>query len=891
MPKTSSEIREAFLAYFEERGHARLPSGPIVPPNDPTLMFTNAGMVQFKDVFTGKEQREERRATTSQKCIRISGKHNDLENVGFTARHHTFFEMLGNFSFGDYFKRDAITYAWEFLTEVMGIPKERLVVSVFEGDDDFPADDEAAALWKEIAGLDDARIFRCDAKENFWSMGDTGPCGPCTEIHYYVGDGEPDLARFGDEPTADGAGWIEIWNNVFMQFDRHADGSLDPLPAPSVDTGMGLERLACVMQDVVSNYDTDLLRPVVDLASEISGKPYRGTLEADDVSMRVIADHARATAFMMSEGIFPGAGKQEYVLRRVMRRAIRHGHRLGIDRLFMHEAALKVIDVMGGHYPQLVDSRALIEDLCQQEESRFRRTLQGGLDRIATFEDWRPGEGGTRELPGEVAADLYTTFGFPYDLQEVIGREQGFTIDRDGYDEALEKHRLASQTTDQIGTEIEAVYHGLANELEPTEFVGYEREQATSRVTGLVKDGARVDAIADGDEASVLVALTPFYAESGGQVGDQGVIRFGDATFEVGDTQRPREGLWVHHGKLVGGRLAVGDEVSLEVDHALRGATRKNHSATHLLHWALRKVLGAQAMQKGSLVGPRRLRFDYAGSRPLSEDELAQIEDLVNAKVLENAPIETEVLPMDEAKRRGAIGIFEEKYGAVVRMLTMTRDSIELCGGTHAARTGDIGLFKIVSESGLAAGVRRIEAQTGLGALEHVREAERELAAAASRLKAKRGETPDRVQRLIDQNKDLQKEIEKLQRQLVSGSAGSSLTEGAQKVGDVTLLGKTVDLGDGRALREMADQLRDKLAPAVILLGARAGDKALLACSVSKDITDRFHAGNLIREAAAIVGGGGGGRPDFAQAGGKDPGKLEEAVSTVYGLQGQGPSA
>ena len=883
--KTSAEIREAFLSFFEGKGHARVPSGPIVPANDPTLMFTNAGMVPFKDVFTGKETRDYQRATSSQKCIRISGKHNDLENVGHTARHHTFFEMLGNFSFGDYFKRDAIGWAWEFLTETMGIPKERLVVSIFEGDAQTPADEEAASLWKELAGLPEERIFRCNAKENFWQMGDTGPCGPCTEIHFYMGAGEPDLSTFGDEPTADGTGWVEIWNNVFMQFDRQEDGALAPLPAPSVDTGMGLERLACVLQGVVSNYDTDLLRPVVDLASQICGKPYGGTLGADDVAMRVIADHARATAFMMSEGIFPGNDKRSYVLRRVMRRAIRQSHQLGIERLFFHEAVLKVVDILGDAYPQLVERRALIEDLTKQEEERFRRTLGQGLELMAKNERWLERDG-QKLLPGEVAADLYSTYGFPFDLQEVIGREQGFGVDQAGYEAAMELHKEASRSDEAVGDQaVEGVYHELAEELPATEFLGYEQEQATSRLAAIIHDGGRVTRLEPGQEGQLVTNATPFYAESGGQVGDRGVILAGEARFVVSDTQKPRDGLFVHVGKLEGAPLEVGAEVRLEVDHDSRTRTRRNHSATHLLHWALRTVLGEQAMQKGSLVGPDRLRFDYAGSRPLEADELVRIEDLVNAKILENAPIETEVLPMDDAKKRGAIGIFDEKYGDVVRMLTMTHDSIELCGGTHAARTGDIGLFKIVSESGLAAGVRRVEAQTGTGAMKVMRQMERELAETGALLKAKRGETTDRVQKLLETNKSLQKEIEQLQKKLVSGST-TDLTADAKQVDGVTFLGTTVELTDGKALRELADQLRDKLAPAVILLGADAGGKALLACSVSKELVGRFHAGNLVKEAAEIVGGGGGGRPDFAQAGGKDPSKLGEAIATVYRAAG-----
>jgi alanyl-tRNA synthetase len=878
--KSSSEIRQRFLDFFAERGHAKLPSGPIVPPNDPTLMFANAGMVQFKDVFTGKETRDYRRATTSQKCIRISGKHNDLENVGFTARHHTFFEMLGNFSFGDYFKEDAIRWGWELLTEALGVEADKLMVSIFGGEGDLAADEEAATIWAEVAGLPPERIARCGAKENFWQMGDTGPCGPCSEIHYWTGDGAPDYAAFGEEPGPDGKGWVEIWNLVFMQFERFDDGRMENLPAPSIDTGMGLERIACVLQGVLSNYDTDLLRPIVDLASRIAGKPYGGSLEPDDVSMRVIADHARATAFMMSENITPGPDGRSYVLRRVMRRAIRHGHRLGIDRLFFHEAVAKVVELMGEHYPQLVEARAMLEDTTRQEEAQFRATLDRGLQMLESNEEWERRDD-RKVLPGAVAFKLYDTYGFPLDLQDVIGDEQGFVVDHGGFEREMEAARERSRGSKTGDAAVEAVYHQLAEELPPTEFLGYEQERATSRVAALIAGGERVERLEPGTEGQLVTEATPFYAESGGQVGDQGRILAGDAVFVVEDTQKPRDDLFVHIGRAEGGPLAVGAEAELVVDHDLRTRTRRNHSATHLLHWALRKVLGPQAMQRGSLVGPDRLRFDYAGTRPLEPDEILRIEELVNDKILVNAPIETEVLPMEEAKARGAIGIFEEKYGSVVRMLTMTEDSIELCGGTHASRTGDIGLFKIVSESGLAAGVRRIEAQTGTGALAYVREMERELGETSAMVKARRGETPDRVQKLLSTNRELQKEIEQLRQKLVSGST-QDLTADARKVDGVTFLGTTVDLSDGKALRELADQLRDKLAPAVVLLGADAGGKALLACSVSKDLTDRFHAGNLVKQAAQLVGGGGGGRPDFAQAGGKDPSKLGDAVATVY---------
>jgi alanyl-tRNA synthetase len=883
-PTTSTEIREAFLSFFEERGHARQPSGPLVPPNDPTLMFANAGMVQFKDVFTGKDARDYRTATTSQKCIRISGKHNDLENVGVTARHHTFFEMLGNFSFGDYFKEAAIDHAWTFVTEVLGIPEDRLIVSIFGGEDGLPADEEAARLWTARAGLGEDRLVRCGASENFWSMGPVGPCGPCTEIHYYMGEGTPDPATFGEEPTEDGRGWVELWNLVFMQYERHADGSMTDLPAPSIDTGAGLERFACVQQGVLSNYDTDLLRPLVDEAARISGKTYGGTLAPDDVSMRVIADHARTTAFMISEGIVPGAGNRQYVLRRVMRRAIRHADRLGIDREFFHEVTRVVVERMGDAYPQLVERQAVIENEVRQEEARFRRTLREGLARLAENTEWEEVDG-RRRLPGAVAFRLYDTYGFPLDLQDVIGREEGFEVDHAGFEAELEKQRERSRGEGPGDAALDDVYYQLSNDLEATAFLGYEDETATSTITALLKDGQRVERLEPGDGGEVVVAATPFYGESGGQVGDRGIIAGGDARFRVKDTQKPRDGLFVHHGTLEGAPLEVGMEVCLAVDHALRTRTRRNHSATHLLHWALRRTLGEQATQRGSLVGPDRLRFDYAGNRPLTDAEIASIEDLVNQKILVNAPIETEVLSMDAAKDKGAIGIFEEKYGDVVRVLTMTPDSIELCGGTHASRTGDIGLFKIVSETGVAGGVRRIEAQTGTGALGHVRDLERQMQTAAGLLKAPSPEqTVDKIEKLLAQQKELQKEIDALRKKLLSGST-RDLTADAQQVDGVTLLGTVVDLGDAKALRDLADQLRDKLAPAVVLLGGQTDKgKAILACSISKEVTDRFHAGKIIKEAAGRVGGGGGGRPDFAQAGGSDPSRLGDAVKAVYEL-------
>jgi len=877
---SSTKIRDTFRSYFKKNGHEWVHSASIIPQNDPTLIFANAGMVPFKDVFTGQETRPYKRATSSQKCLRISGKHNDLENVGVTARHHTFFEMLGNFSFGDYFKEEAIRQAWELFTEVLKIDKNRLVVTVFEGEPGLPADDEAASYWSKIAGLPKDRILRLGAADNFWQMGDTGPCGPCSEIHYFFGDGEPDLSLFGREPGEDGRGWVELWNLVFMQFDKQKDGKLNPLPAPSIDTGAGLERLSCVLQNVVSNYDTDLLRPVVDLAASISGKKYRGTLAADDVSMRVIADHARATAFLISEGVFPDRAERSYVLRRVMRRAIRHGHRLGIERLFLHECALLVADAMSGEYPELRERRALISDITQQEEARFRSTLKRGLDRLREYKF-----SGAKVLPGSVAFELYDTYGFPLDLQEVIGKESGFEIDKGGFDTELEKARERSAGS-KLGEEaVEGVYRKIAAEAGEVKFLGYDTETADSQVVGLIANGASVDHLSAGQAGQIVTRETPFYGESGGQVGDHGVITLEGARFVVEDTLKPVTGLTVHVGKLESGSIKRGDKVHLEVDHERRAATRRNHSSTHLLHLALRTVVGQHAMQKGSLVGPDRFRFDYSGSAPLTDAQIAQIERLVNERILWNAEVTTEVLSMAEAKQKGAIGIFEEKYGEVVRMLHIA-DSLELCGGTHVKRTGDIGSFKILSEQGIAAGVRRIEAATGFGALAYVDSLQRELGRAAELLKGSPGQIAEKIEKLLQQRKERDREIEQLKKQLVSGGS-RDLTSLVRKQGDVNVLGATVDIGDATAMRELADQLRDKLAPAVIVLGAKqAADKVALVCTVSKDLTGRFKAGALIKEIAAVVSGSGGGRPDFAQAGGTDAARLTEAVEKIYTLIG-----
>jgi alanyl-tRNA synthetase len=905
MSQSSTPIRAAFLDYFRHQGHSVQTSAPIVPQNDPTLMFTNAGMVPFKDVFTGKDTRPFTRATSSQKCIRISGKHNDLENVGATARHHTFFEMLGNFSFGDYFKSEAIAYAWELLTRGFSIPKERLVITVFGGDPSDPAlgpDDEARAIWKRVSGFGDDRILGLGMKDNFWQMGDTGPCGPCSEIHYFHGD-EASLAgslgAFGEEPSPDGRGWTEVWNLVFMQFERkNVDGKyvLYDLPKPSVDTGMGLERITSVLQGHSSNYETDLLRPLVDKAATISGKTYGGTQADDDTSMRVIADHARTTAFLIAEGVFPDRAGREYVLRRVMRRAIRHGHRLGIARPFLHEVALEVVARMGDAYPELVQRKDLIATVTEQEEVRFRETLERGLDLIDKNKIWRETDG-KRVMPGEVAFKLYDTYGFPVDLTETIGAERGFLVDQAGFDEAMAEQRARSEHS-KLNDEaaVSDVWRKAHDEargkgVETVRFLGYEREQGQGKIVALVKGAALVDHAEKGDEVGVITDATPFYGEAGGQVGDKGVLRKDGTTFDVDDTQKPVTGLVVHLGKVREGALAVGDAVELEVDHERRTATRRNHSATHLLHWALRKVLGEQAAQKGSLVGPDRLRFDFSHGKGVTPEQIAAIEDLVNAKVLTNAPVETEVLPIDVARAKGAIAIFEEKYGDVVRVLTMTPDSVELCGGTHARALGDIGLFKILSEGGVAAGVRRIEAATGLNALAYVRELEGMVKNAARALRSGVHDLPDKLEKLVEKDRALEKEVAELKRKVAWGGStggaagGGGLEERLQGARDIPggkALAVRADDSDAATLRQLAESLRDKLGDAVVLVGGVTGGKVQLAVTVSKPLLDRYKAGDVVKKVAEVVGGSGGGRPDMAQAGGLDVGKIEEALARFY---------
>jgi alanyl-tRNA synthetase len=886
--RQTAEVRSAFLDFFHQRGHEIVRSSSLVPANDPTLLFVNAGMVQFKDVFTGREKRPYRRATSSQKCIRISGKHNDLEAVGPSPRHHTFFEMLGNFSFGDYFKPEAIEFGWDFVTRVLALPPDRLACTYFGGEAGVPADEQARDLWKKVTGFGNDRIRPLGMADNFWQMGDTGPCGPCSEIYFYNGP-KVDLASFDQDQTPEGIGWIEIWNLVFMQFERSiaADGTarLEALPAPSIDTGAGLERLTSVVQSKLTTYDTDVLRELVERAAKLAKKRYGGTSGADDVSLRVIADHARTTAFLVADGVMPDRVGREYVLRRVMRRAIRHGHRLGIEKPFLHEVADGVVEAMGDAYPELRERRALIASVTLAEEERFRETIERGLGLLEERFD-ELAKKGEKVLPGRDAFRLYDTFGFPLDLTDVICAERGLSVDHAGYEAALGEARERSEFKSQDHA-VESVYREALAALPEggVRFLGYEADSAPARVVAIVKGGALVPRAESGDDIEIVTEASPFYGEAGGQVGDQGTIRSAaGARVVVADTQKPLVGLVVHRGKLEAGSLAVGDTVELAVDVLRRERIRRNHSATHLLHWALRTVVGSHAQQKGSLVGPDRLRFDFTHQRALTAEEIGRIEELVNERTLKNHAVKTEVLSMDQARERGAMMIFEEKYGDVVRLLSMA-ESAELCGGTHARATGDIGLFKITGEQGVAAGVRRLTAVTGEGALAYVRELEGTLSKAARLVKTTPATLGEKLEKVLEHEKALEKQVQELERKLMTGTGGGveSMLGRARDVGGVKVLGVRTPVADRGALRELAENLRDRLGDSIVLVGSEAEGKAQLVLTVSKSLTNRFRAGDLIRPIAEIVGGSGGGRPDMAQAGGTDPGRLDEAIEAVYG--------
>jgi alanyl-tRNA synthetase len=882
---TSAEIRRSFLSFFQKNAHEVVRSSPLVPQNDPTLLFTNAGMVQFKDVFTGRESRPYKRATSSQKCVRAGGKHNDLENVGRTARHHTFFEMLGNFSFGDYFKEGAIALAWEWLVKGVGLDPKRLVITVFGGEPSLKLgpDDEARALWKKVTGFGDDRIFGLGMKDNFWMMGDTGPQGPCSEIHYYVGDGAPKLETFGDEPAPDGTGWMEIWNLVFMQFEKKAkDAPLEPLPKPSIDTGAGLERVAAVVQGVRSNYDTDLLREIVEAAGEMGKKKYRASMEDDDVSMRVLADHARAATFLIADGVMPSNEGRGYVLRRIMRRAIRHGVRLGLAEGDYARLCERVIGKMGDHFTELKEARGLIVRAVEAEDQNFRRTVDRGMKLLdEAFGKLKKGA----VVPGEVVFKLYDTYGFPADLTRVIAEERGFTVDEAGFDREMEKQRARSEEFSGSGEAAVAdVYKALREKLGATRFTGYETHESSGKIVALLdQKGAPLLEAGAGTPVQVIADTTPFYGESGGQIGDHGAIRGEKFEIDVEDAIKPGGDLIVHLGKVRAGQVHAGDSGTFTVDDARRGAIRRNHSATHLLHLALKEVLGGHVAQKGSLVAPDRLRFDFSHFQPMTGEELARVEQLVNEEILHNADSVIEVKSFDEAKKAGAVALFGEKYGDVVRVMRIGRRSVELCGGTHVRRTGDIGLFKITSETGIAQGVRRLEAVTGVGALDYVRKLEGELGKAAEIVRAPLFAVASKVDLLQKDVRERERRIEELQRKLASGG-GRDLIADAREIAGMKVLAARSDVGDPKTLREVADQLRTRLKSGVVVLGGVSDGKVALVAAVTPDLVGRVQAGKIVGELARRVGGKGGGKPDLAQGGGTEPDKLDEALGAVYGM-------
>ena len=852
--KSTDEIREAFLEFFEARGHQRVASSPLVPAKDPTLLFTNAGMVQFKDTFTGKETRPYKRATSSQRCLRAGGKHNDLENVGFTPRHHTFFEMLGNFSFGDYFKAEAIDFAWGFVTGVLGLPAERLAVTVFAGDDEIPPDEEAAELWTRV-GVAPDRIFRFGRKDNYWQMGDTGPQGPCSEIHYFGGPLDPGI--WDAQKIGESEGWLEIWNLVFMQFERaEAEGPLAPLPKPCVDTGAGLERLAMVMQGKASTYETDVFQRLLEEISKLSGVD-----ERQHVSHRVIADHARATAFLVADGVQPSNEGRGYVLRRIMRRAIRHGKQLGLDEAFFDRACAAVVEEMRPAHPHLAGASALIEKVAASEEASFRRTLDRGLKLLEDRMSAR------QPLDAGFVAELYDTYGFPIDLTRVIAEENGQTVDEEAA-QAEVRRKQAQGRGGELNKEqsVDAVWFQLLEKEGPTRFLGYEGVEGEGSIRALVVNGEAVDVVPQGEEAAVLMDATPFYGESGGQIGDEGRLSLPSGLFVVEGSSKPLPELIVHHGRVREGELRVGEPARATVDEPRRQDVMRNHSATHLLHLALREILGAHVQQKGSLVAPDRLRFDFSHFDPVTEDEIERIENRVNEMVLRNAETEVKRGSMNDAKEAGAVMLFGEKYGDEVRMVRIGEDSLELCGGTHVARSGDIGPFRIVSEGAVASGVRRIEAVTGHRALAWMRQRERILREAASALKTRPEELGTRVQRLQQRNKELERELEQARTQAALG--GAAPKDEVESIGGVPVLFKQADGTPKKSLRNLADQLRDRLQSGVVVLTATEENRVAMLVAATKDLKGRVHAGELVKAAMDAMGGSGGGRPDFAQGGG-----------------------
>ena len=855
---TSSEIRASFLEFFRKNGHTVVPSSSLVPGNDPTLLFTNAGMVQFKDVFLGKEARDYTRAATSQRCVRAGGKHNDLENVGYTARHHTFFEMLGNFSFGDYFKREAIHFAWNFVTGTLGIPKDRLWVTVFREDDD------AERIWTEEIGIDPTRCTRMGEKSNFWQMGETGPCGPCSEIFYDHGADIPGGPP--GSPDEDGDRYVEIWNLVFMQYDRSADGVLTPLPKPSVDTGMGLERVAAVMQGVHSNYDIDLFKALIQAAAAVTG-----TVDLESSSLRVIADHIRASTFLIIDGVVPSNEGRGYVLRRIIRRAIRHGYKLGQSQPFFHKLVPTLVREMGGYFTELLTGEARAIQILAQEEERFAETLTRGMALL----DAEAAKLSSNVIPGETVFKLYDTYGFPADLTADVARERGLSIDQAGFDAAMEAQRARAQAASKFGADLRDTVKLDGK----TSFSGYERLADEGVVTGLIVDGVLKPVVREGQTAQVVLDHTPFYAESGGQTGDAGILVSGNARFVVSDTIK-FGGAHAHSGQLESGELRLGDRLEARVDGNRRRAVALNHSATHLLHAALRQVLGNHVQQKGSLVAADRLRFDFSHGQALGTAELRRVEQLVNEQIRNNAPAETRLMAFDDAVAAGAMALFGEKYESEVRVLSLGDFSVELCGGTHVARAGDIGLFKIVSEGGVAAGVRRIEAVTGQAAYEWVVQTEHALRDVASMVRGGRDDVEAKVRELIERARRLEKEVQQLKAKLASGQGGDLSTQ-AKDVGGIKVLAAKIVDADAKSLRAAVDDLKTKLGSSVIVLATVQDGKVVLVAGVSADLLGRFKAGDIVGAVAAQVGGKGGGRADFAQAGGTQPENLDPALAGV----------
>lgn len=856
--KSTSELRADFLDYFKGNGHEIISSSSLVPENDSTLLFTNAGMVQFKDLFLGREERSYTRAASAQRCVRAGGKHNDLENVGYTARHHTFFEMLGNFSFGDYFKHEAIHYAWEFLTQVLRLPPERLWITVYE------QDDEAADIWLDDLGVDKRRFRRIGAEDNFWAMGETGPCGPCSEIFYDHGPQVPGGPP--GSPDADGDRYVEIWNLVFTQFNRDKEGELHPLPKPSVDTGMGLERLAAIMQGVHNNYDIDLFQYLIRSLKQLVQHP-----DPDRASLQVIADHIRASGFLVTDGVYPANEGRGYVLRRIIRRAARHGHSLGLTEPFIHQLVQALIDAMGSAYPELVDAQGQVERIIKREEERFSETLEQGL-RILE-EDVSRLAGAI--IPGETIFKLYDTYGFPVDLTVDIARERGLGLDMQGF----ERQMAAQRERARRASRFEVDYSAVPEVGVRSEFTGYERLRDQSKIILLLKDNKPVERLNQGEEGGVVIERTPFYAESGGQVGDAGVLESENVRFEVHDTQRQGDA-HVHLGMLANGSLSLGGMLNAEVDAAKRQATILNHSATHLLHAALRKLLGRHVTQKGSLVAPDRLRFDFSHSEPISREQLVEIEELVNGEIRKNAVAQARIMPMDDAMKLGAMALFGEKYGEQVRVLSIGDFSVELCGGIHVSRAGDIGLFKIISESGVAAGIRRIEAMTGAGALTRIFNSERRLGHIAGILKTSPAEACDKVGQLVDHNRVLERELDQLKSQRAQ-QAGNDLASQAIDILGVKVLACRLEGVDPKAMRETLDRLKDRLGTAAIVLATVKGKKVSLVAGVTKDKISQLKAADLVNVVAQKVGGRGGGRPDMAQAGGNNPDALAAALKTV----------